>query len=103
MLPAVSAAICWLPESAESFERLTAAVKLTPAFVEWLNMMTVLPGVSSSQTTFTLPELPTAIRGLNEKPDVFERFTGVEKVTPPSVERLNRMFELVLVSSSHAM
>src|SRR5579864_2702383 len=102
MLPAISAAICGLPDSAESFERLIGVPKVAPAFVEWLNMIFVLLGVSSSQTTLTLPAPPIAIRGLNEKPDDLERFTGVENVAPPSVERLNRMLELVAVSSSHA-
>src|SRR6185437_16911287 len=103
MFPAAATAICGLPESAESFDRFIGVVKLTPAFVEWLNIMSRLPGVSSSQTTLTLPALPTAIRGLNESPDVLERFIGAENVAPPFVERLNKILEFVAVSSSQAM
>src|SRR5215475_8314604 len=39
--------------------------------------------------------------GLKELPFELDKLLGVEKVTPPSVEALNRMLELVFVSSSH--
>src|SRR5947209_1351727 len=69
--------------------------------MEWLNMTSGFPGVSSIQATLILPLESTAIRGLKEKPEELEMFFGVEKVAPPSEDRLNKMFELLAVSSSH--
>src|SRR6476646_1158999 len=103
MLPPVSAAICGLAESGGSLETFMGVEKVRPPSVEWLNMTSRLPGVKSSQTTLMPPWLSVAMRGLKEKPDVLEMLLGAENVAPPSVERLNRILEFVLVSSSQTM
>src|SRR5690348_6385876 len=101
MLPAGSVATMGLPESDASFERSCGFEKVAPPSVEREKKTSRFPGESSSQTTFMPPLASSAIRGLKENPDVCERLFGAEKVNPPSVERLKRMFELELVSSSH--
>src|SRR5690242_11041630 len=101
MLPEGSVATMGLPESDASFERSCGFAKVFPPSVEREKKTSRFPGESSSQTTFIPPFASSAIRGLNENPEVFERLFGVEKVNPPSVERLKRIFEFELVSSSH--
>src|SRR5437667_3019280 len=53
--------------------------------------MSLLPGVLSVQTTLMLPLESTTIWGFSESPGSLERFSGVEKVAPPSLERLKKM------------
>jgi hypothetical protein len=50
-----------------------------------------LPGVLSCQTTLMLPLGSVAICDGEEVPESLERFSGVEKVAPPSPERLKKM------------
>src|SRR5260370_34319777 len=51
-------------------------------------------GVLSSQTTFMLPLESRAICGLNDTPTLLDTFVGIEKVVPPSVERLRKISAL---------
>src|SRR5207245_6408203 len=51
-------------------------------------------GVVSAQTTLMLPLKSRAICGFCETPVLLETFVGVEKVRPPSVERLRRISKL---------
>src|SRR5437879_4702680 len=53
--------------------------------------MSKLPGVLSVQLTLMLPLESTTIWGLPESPGSLERFSGVEKVAPPSLERVKKM------------
>src|SRR6266852_5597088 len=101
ILPAASTDTCGLALSAASRERFCGAEKVAPPSLERLKRMSQLPGVSSTQTTLRAPLLSTEMRGLKENPELLEMFVGVENVKPPSVERLNRILELVAVSSSH--
>ena len=72
-------------------ERSCGAENVAPPLVERLKKMSRFPGLSSSHTTLILPLLSTPICELNESPVLLERFCGAENVTPPLVERLNRM------------
>src|SRR5438132_12018953 len=56
--------------------------------------MSKLPGVLSVQPTLMLPLESTTIWGLPESPGSLERFSGVEKVAPPSLEREKKMWQL---------
>src|SRR6266852_5510402 len=94
ILPPRSTAICGLLELPILRERDLSAGKVAPLSAERLKEMSEWPAVSSSQTTLMLPFSSSAMRGLKEKPELLERFLGVENVVPPSVERLNRIFEL---------
>ncbi len=53
--------------------------------------MSKLPGVLSVQLTLMLPLESVAICGAPEAPGSLERFSGVEKVAPPSLERVKKM------------
>src|SRR5437667_380360 len=94
MLPAESTAICEDAEAAAMLERFFGAEKVTPPLLERQKKILKLPGVLSSQTTLMLPLESTAICGNTEEPALLERFLGVEKVTPPSVERLKKISKL---------
>src|SRR5258708_7525760 len=59
-----------------------------------------MPGVSSCQATFKLPFLSGTMTGTDEAPLLLERFCAVEKVTPASVDRENRISSLPGVVSS---
>src|SRR5216683_2180986 len=60
-------------------------------------------GVSSAQTTLTFPVESTAICGCGPtaEPRMLERFMGVEKVTPPSLERVKKTNDLPPTTPSH--
>ena len=73
---------------------------MTPPLLERQKKILKLPGVLSSQTTLMLPLESTAICGNTEEPALLERFLGVEKVTPPSVERLKKISKLPVMLSS---
>src|SRR2546428_101581 len=60
------------------------------------------PGVVSAQTTLMLPAESRAICGSNDEPVLLERFVGVEKVVPPSVERLRKISALPGLLSAQA-
>src|SRR6267143_5025881 len=102
MLPLESTASCGFPESGVSLERFSGAEKVVPPSVERLKKMSQLfvLGSLSTQTTLIAPPPSTAIRGLKGKPELKKTFLGVENATPPSVDRLNKIFELLAVSSS---
>src|SRR6266849_4391870 len=100
MLPFLSTAICGvIEEPVGLFETITGVENVAPPSAERVKKTSGLPGVSSSQTTLMLPLASSAMRGLKEKPELLERFLGVENVVPPSVERLNRIFDLAVSSS----
>jgi hypothetical protein len=61
--------------------------------------ISTLPGVLSCQTTLMLPLESVAICGAEEAPESLERFSGVEKVAPPSLERVKKMAQLPRVYS----
>src|SRR5438132_5815132 len=89
MLPSLSTVICGFNEPLGLVESIFGAENVAPPSLELLNQMARLP-VSLSQTTLILPTVSTAICGTEYIAEfiVAERFVGVEKVMPPSVERL---------------
>src|SRR5882672_4396021 len=103
MLPVESVAICGEEEESGSREILTGAEKVVPPSAERENKMSRFPGSSSFQTTLIASWESTAMRGSNGKRVELEMIFGVEKVAPPSEERLKRMLLLLLASSSQTM
>src|SRR5260370_11155784 len=98
MLPLESTAICGIsPQPVQAlcaWERVLGVEKVTPPSVERLKKMSkMLPlGCSlHSQTKLMLPLESKVIWSITEKGKAFERFLGVEKVAPPSVERLKKI------------
>src|SRR5260370_16504980 len=98
MLPLESTAICGIsPQPVQAlcaWERFLGVEKVTPPSVERLKKMSkMLPLGSSlpSQTKLMLPLESRVICSITEKSKEFERFLGVEKVAPPSVERLKKI------------
>ena len=111
MLPAVSTAICGTENKAVFIvaERFVGAEKVMPPSDERLKKILEVPKLQSglsSHTILMLAPASTAMTGLKEHPRLLETCfaAGVgRKVAPPSVEWLNRMLELLAVSSSQAM
>src|SRR5216684_4331703 len=94
MLPLESRAICSTAEKSKVFERFLGVEKVAPPSVERLKKIAGLPKKGTSfQTTLMLPLESTATSGTDaDAPAVlFERFLGIEKVAPPSAERLKKM------------
>src|SRR5437867_2969315 len=100
ILPPESTASCGKNEKPALLERFLGIEKVTPPLLERLKKISELPGVSSSQITLMLPLASTAMCGSAERPASLERFLGVEKATPPSVERLKKISALPTVLSS---
>ena len=82
---------------------LTGVEKVVPPSVERANRISRFPGPSSFQTTLMPLCESTAMRGSKGKRVEFEMIFGVEKVAPPSEERLKRILLLLLASSSQTM
>src|SRR6266513_1854778 len=100
MLPLLSTAICGPIDPLGLVETIFGAENVFPPSLEPLNQMARLP-VSLSQTVLMLPAVSTAICGAEYK-SVFivaERLVGVEKVMPPSVERLKKILEVPKLQS----
>src|SRR6266849_2459635 len=93
MLPPPSRAIIGAVElPVEFLERFSCGVeKVAPLSAERLKETWARVLKSFSQTTLMLPVASTAICGFAESEGSLEILTGVEKVTPPSVERLKKM------------
>jgi len=101
MLPLESTAICGISsqpvQALWALERFLGVEKFAPPSVERLKKMSkMLPLGSSlpSQIKLMLPLESRAIFSTTEKSKVFERFLGVEKVAPPSLERLKKTAKL---------
>src|SRR5260370_22332236 len=75
-------------------ERCDDAEKWGQITVERLKKKSRFPAVLSSHTTSMLPLESATICALNEKPELLDTFFGVEKVAPPSVERVKKMWGL---------
>ena len=91
MLPPESTAMYGLPAPRGSFEMFFGVENVAPPSLERVKRICQLPGVLSCQTTLMLPLESTTIWGFSESPGSLERFSGVEKVAPPSLERLKKM------------
>src|SRR5712671_5966474 len=89
ILPSAATASCAPNDPAVLVAKSTGAENVAPPSVEWLNRT---PNVmlSLSQTTLMFPLPSTANCGLRESAGSLERFSGTEKVPPPSVERLKK-------------
>src|SRR5438876_197591 len=81
-------------------ETSLGAEKLTPPSVEWRKKRSEFVPFKLHQTILILPPESTAICGPTETPEMLDRFLGVEKVAPPSVERLKKISKLPGVLSS---
>src|SRR5256885_2113333 len=111
MLPVVSTAICGTEYKAVFIvaERFVGAEKVMPPSVERLKKILEVRKLQSGLSSHTIlmwAAASTAMTGLKEHPRLLETCfaAGVgRKVAPPSVERLNKILELALVSSSQAI
>src|SRR5437764_5164590 len=79
------------PSDAEpvSLETFCAAENVVPLSFDCVKKIWDLPGVVSSQLTLILPAASRFSHGAVELPKLLERFSGEEKLTPPSIDRTN--------------
>src|SRR4029077_8743350 len=93
-LPFLSAAICTSDDAPESFDTGCGAENVAPVSSERVKKMLALGTIVSCQPKLKPPPASTVSHGLVASPASLERFCGIEKLVPPSVDRAEKIWRV---------